>query len=163
MPSALARPVLHTLHLLTFAILLATGVLMISPELRTAFTGGYSLVIRRAHLWGGVAFAVLPAIVVFPLGMRNVFVATAERTPRTLWQGSHLIITIMIGAVFTATGLAIWEEGIVSESLADLSRSTHNWLTWVAAALLGLHLVEVGIASMVGRLRAGTSSEASSE
>lgn len=161
MPPALARPVLHTLHMLTFVILLATGVLMISPELRTAFTGGYSLVIRRAHLWSGVAFAVLPGIVVFPLGMRNVFVAPADRTARTFWQGLHLAITILIGAVFTATGFAIWEEGLVSEPLADFSRSTHNWLTWVAAGLLGLHLIEVGVAALVARVRAGSSGTAS--
>jgi hypothetical protein len=159
MPSALARPVLHTLHLLTFAILLGTGVLLLSPELRAAFTGGYSLLIRRIHLWGGVAFAVLPAMVIFPLGMRNVFVAPAERTARTLWQGSHLVITILVGALFTGTGFAIWEEGLVSESLADLSRSTHNWLTYVAAGLVGLHLVEVGLTALVTRARTAGSAE----
>jgi len=54
--------------------------------------------------------------------------------------------------VFTLTGVAIWEARRLPESLADLSRVAHDWLTWVLALLVAAHLAEVGFAALWARL-----------
>ena len=94
MSTALARPLLHTAHLLTFALLFATGLLLFLPGLRGAVTGGHSLLIRNAHRWGGVAFVVLPLLIMLRFGVRSLAAAPAARTLRTLWQGGHVGLTV---------------------------------------------------------------------
>jgi cytochrome b subunit of formate dehydrogenase len=152
--ASLARPLLHTVHLVTFSVLLLTGLLLFVPGLRGAVTGGHSQLLRDAHRWGGVAFVVLPVVVVLVCSPRHVFVAPARRTIRTLWQGLHLGITCVIGGIFTVTGFAIWDKRLLSASVMEGSRALHDWLTYVAAVLLALHLVEVGLASLLARIRA---------
>jgi len=151
---ALARPLLHTVHLITFSILLFSGLLLFVPGLRAALTGGYSQLIRDAHRWAGVAFVVLPVAVVLACGPRTIFIVPAERTLRTLWQGLHTGITWVMGAIFTVTGFAIWDKRLLPVSVMDGSRDVHDWLTYAAAALVAIHLVEVGLASVLARVRA---------
>ena len=150
---SLARPLLHTAHLVTFSVLLLTGLLLFVPGLRAAVTGGHSQLIRNAHRWGGAAFVVLPVVLVLACGPRNVFVAPAQRTARTLWQGLHMGITIIVGIIFTLTGVAIWDKQLLSDSIVESSRSMHDWLTYAAAVLVAIHLVEVGLASLLARMR----------
>jgi len=149
---ALARALLHTVHLATATLLFGTGLLLMFPTLRVQVTGGHSLLIRDAHRWGGVAFAVVPVVIVAVAGVRTTFAAPAVRTLRALWQGAHLGVTIAMGTVFTLTGVAIWEARRLPESLADLSRVAHDWLTWVLALLVAAHLAEVGFAALWTRL-----------
>ncbi len=156
MSPSLARPLLHTVHLLTFAILLATGLLLFVPGLRAAVTGGYSLQIRAAHRWGGVAFVILPALLILAAGARHVFRVPAQRTVTTVWQGLHTGITILFAVIFTATGFALWAEPSLPETLVDHSRSVHDWLTYAAALLVLLHLAQVGMAALVARFAAAT-------
>ncbi len=150
----LARSLLHTVHLVTAAILFSTGLLLLLPALRAHVTGGYSLFIRDAHRWGGVAFVVLPVVVVMACGARTIFVAPAERTLRTLWQGLHLGITWLISGIFAVTGFAIWDKRLLPPALMEGSRTVHDWLTYAAAALVALHLVDVGLAGLLARVRA---------
>ncbi|MBP1688307.1 MAG: hypothetical protein H6Q33_4450 [Deltaproteobacteria bacterium] len=154
MAVALARPLLHTVHLVTFTVLLLTGLLLFVPGLRAALTGGYSQLIRDAHRWGGVAFAVLPVVVVLACGPRAIFAAPAQRTLRTLWQGLHMGVTCLVSVVFTVTGFAIWDKRLLPPSVLEGSRALHDWLTYAAAALVALHLVEVGLAGLLARIRA---------
>jgi cytochrome b subunit of formate dehydrogenase len=154
MSPALARPLLHTLHLLTFAVLFITGLLLFVPNLRAAVTGGYSLLIREAHRWGGVAFAVVPVLIVARCGVRTVFVPPAARTRRTRWQALHVGATVAMALAFTVTGLVIWDPRMLPDPLVDPSRSLHDGLTYAAAAFVGLHLCEVGVAAVVARWRA---------
>ncbi len=158
MSSKIARPLVHTVHLLTFTVLFLSGLLLFVPDLRAAVTGGYSLVARESHRWGGVAFFVLPVVITLRFGVRSVFVRPAERTLRSLWQGLHVALTLTIGGLFSVTGLVLWGKRFVSESLLERSRDLHDWLTYVVAILVLLHLVEIGIASLVNRFRsaAGT-------
>jgi hypothetical protein len=156
MLASAARPLLHTIHLVTLSVLLLTGLLLFVPSLRAAVTGGHSQLIRDAHRWGGVAFVVLPVVLVVVCGPRNVFVAPAQRTLRTLWQGLHMGISIIMGGIFTLTGFAIWDKRLLSTSIMEGSRALHDWLTYAAVLLVALHLVEVGLASLLARIRAAT-------
>lgn len=156
MSPALARPLLHTAHLLTFALLFATGLLLLLPGLRVAVTGGHSLLIRTAHRWAGVAFVVLPLLIMVRFGARALATVPAARTLRTLWQGGHVTLTVVMSGVFTLTGAAIWARRLLPEAFGELSRSTHDWLTYAAAVMLAAHLLEVGTAALVARVRATT-------
>ncbi len=149
----LTRSLLHMVHLVTAAILFATGVLLLLPALRAQVTGGHSLLIRDAHRWGGVAFAALPVAIVAAVGVRKVLVPPVERTVRALWQSIHFGLTIAMGVIFTLTGIAIWEARRIPEALGDASRVAHDWLTWVLAMLVAVHVVEVGVAAARTRLR----------
>ncbi|MFN8624808.1 MAG: cytochrome b/b6 domain-containing protein [Candidatus Binatia bacterium] len=159
MRAALARPLLHTVHLVTFGVLLVTGLLLFVPGLRALLTGGHSQLIRDAHRWGGVAFALLPIVVVLACGPRAIFRAPAERTLRTRWQGLHMAITCLMSGVFAVTGFAIWDQRWPSPAVQDGSRNLHDWLTYAAAALVALHLVEIGLAGLLARIRAAGASE----
>ena len=154
MSPALARPLLHTAHLLTFALLFATGLLLFLPGLRGAVTGGHSLLIRNAHRWGGVAFVVLPLLIMVGFGVRSLAAAPAARTLRTLWQGGHVGLTVVMSGVFTLTGAAIWAQRLLPDAFGELCRSTHDWLTYAAGLMVAAHLIEVGMAALVARVRA---------
>jgi cytochrome b subunit of formate dehydrogenase len=163
MLTSLARPLLHLGHLVTFSLLLLTGLLLFVPSLRAAVTGGYSQLIRSAHRWGGVAFVALPVLLVVVCGPRNVFVAPVERSLRTLWQGLHMGITLLFGVAFTLSGLAIWGKRLLSDAMVESSRSMHDWLTYAAIVLLAVHLVEIGMAGLLARIRAAAAGVQRSE
>lgn len=154
MPSVLARTWLHTGHLLIFLLLLASGLLLWSPGLRAAVTGGYSLLIRETHRWGGVAFVVLPVPILFRFGVSSLFGAPAQRTLRTVWQGVHLGLTALISAVFALTGFLLWGKHLFPEQAVDASLEVHDWLTYGAIALVAFHLCEVSVAALIARLQA---------
>jgi len=154
MPSILARTLLHTGHLATFLVLLVSGLLLWSPSLRAAVTGGYSLVIRDSHRWGGVAFVVLPALILLRYGVRNVFVTPTQRTLRSLWQGIHLGFTVIMSVVFALTGFLLWGKGLFPERAVDASLAAHDWLTYAAIAFVAFHLFEVSAAALIARLQA---------
>ncbi len=154
MPSAMARLLTHTTHLVTFVAVLLTGVLLFAPNLRAAFTGGYSLVIRDVHRWGGVAFALLPLLVIAIGGPRQVFDRPLRRSLRRLWQGAHMVLAVLMSVAFTATGLVLWGERRLSEPVVDFSRMVHDWLTYAAVVLVATHLFEIGLASLVARFGA---------
>ncbi len=158
MSSQIARPLVHAVHVLTFFVLFVSGLLLFVPDLRAAVTGGYSQIVRETHRWVGVAFFVLPVVIVSRFGLRSVFTPPAERTLRSLWQGFHVVLTLGTGAIFTATGFVMWANHAVPESLLEHSRDVHDWLTWAVGLLVLLHLVEVGLAALIDRLRsaAGT-------
>lgn len=158
MPPAVIRPLLHTIHLLTFALLFVTGLLLALPGLRAAVTGGYSLLIGSVHRWGGVAFAALPAAVGLRLGVRGVFALPDGWTSRALWQGLHVAVTVLISLVFTVTGVVLWGKRALPESIVEASHSVHSWLTYAAGILLAVHLLDVGLVAIVGRIRAAVAS-----
>ncbi len=153
MSSALARPLLHTVHSVTFLALLATGLLLFMPGLRAAVTGGYSLVISEAHRWGGVAFVALPGLVILRYGVRAVFAAPEQRTLRSSWQGAHVAVMVLLSCVFAFTGFVLWAQDRFPELLVEGSFATHEWLTYAAIAFLALHLVDVGVTAFVARIR----------
>jgi len=154
MSPTLARAVLHTAHLFTFALLLLSGLLLLIPGLRSVITGGYSLVIRETHRWGGVAFVALPALIVLGTGTRTVFAARTQHTAKAVWQRLHVAVTVLMSIVFTATGFALWTKALLPEPFLDTSLLLHDWLTYGAIALLGAHLFDVGLSALVARFQA---------
>jgi hypothetical protein len=155
MTPARARPLLHAVHLVTAALLLATGMLLLFPGLRAEVTGGHALVIRDAHRWGGVAFAALPALILARAGMRSLHAAPAAGTTRALWRGVHVGITVVTGAAFTLTGAAIWAARLAPDGVVDAARSVHDGLTWALIALVAVHLAAVGAAQRRAPAAAG--------
>jgi cytochrome b subunit of formate dehydrogenase len=156
MSPAFARPLLHTAHLLTFLGLLGTGLLLFLPGLRAVVTGGYSLLIRDTHRWGGVAFVVLPALIIMRCGIRYIFVSPGPRTARVVWQGIHAAVTVSISAVLAVTGFVLWGKRSLPEPLVDGSLTIHDWLTYAVMVLVGIHLLDVGVVAVVTRLQAAT-------
>lgn len=147
-----ARPLLHTVHVLTFAALLATGLLLFVPALRETLTGGYSLWISAIHRWGGIAYVLLPAIVVLRGGVRATLVGDRPATIRGRWQGVHVAITAAMTLLFTVTGFVLWARRSVPDGLLDASQALHDWLTWAALILLAAHFLELGAAALRERL-----------
>ncbi len=156
MPSVLARTLLHTGHLLIFLLLLASGWLLWSPDLRAAVTGGYSLLVRETHRWGGVAFVVLPVPILLRFGVKSLFGPPARRSLRTVWQGVHLGLTALMSAVFALTGFVVWGKHLFPEQAVEASLEVHDWLTYAAIALVAFHLCEVAVATLIARLQAAT-------
>jgi len=163
MSPALARLLLHTVHLMTFLALLGTGLLLFLPGLRASVTGGYSLLIRDVHRWGGVAFVVLPALVILRCGARRIFAFPRPRTTRIVWQGIHVVVTVVISAAFVATGFALWGKQLLPESLVNGSLTVHDWLTYAVMVLVGVHLADVAVTAAVARLQTATALARDSE
>jgi cytochrome b subunit of formate dehydrogenase len=163
MSPALARPLLHTAHLVTFLALLGTGLLLFLPGLRAQVTGGYSLLISDTHRWGGVPFVVLPAFVILLCGARHIFASPSPRTARVVWQGIHVAVTVLISAVFAVTGFALWGKRLLPEPLVEGSLTIHDWFTYAVMVLVGIHLLDVGVAAVVTRLQAAAAVAKGSE
>jgi len=163
MSPTLARPVLHAIHVVTFAVLLATGLLLLLPSLRAAVTGGYSLVIRQAHWWTGVAFAVLPICVLRLAGVGRVLVPTRKWSPRTVAQAVHTGVTVAMAVLFTVTGVVIWGKRALPDWVVDPARAVHDGLTYAVAALVLLHLAEVGLTALMSRVKVASGTEAGSQ
>lgn len=161
MSPALARPLLHTVHLVTFTVLLGSGLLLFVPGLRVLLVGGYSLIIRQVHRWGGVVFAALPAAILLRSGLRRVFAPPAQRSPRTVWQGFHVGLTLLSSVLLTLTGFVLWGRHLMPEALVEGSLQVHDWLTYAVVAFVGIHLLEVGATGVVTRLQAAAAGEQS--
>jgi cytochrome b subunit of formate dehydrogenase len=151
-PSQIARPLLHTVHVLTFVFLLVTGLLLFIPDLRALVVGGYSLLIKGAHRWGGVAFLVLPVMIVLRFGIGSVVLRPVRHTVRTAGQAMHFGVTVAMSVLLTVSGFVIWGKALLTESVVDASVWVHDALTYVAIILLVLHLVEVATTALLTRL-----------
>ena len=150
----IARPALHLVHLLTFAALLATGLLLLSADLRAATVGGYALWLGTIHRWVGIGFVVAPLAILLRARTPILFVAPALRSLRTTWQALHVGITVAMTVLFAMTGFALWGEDHVREATVDASRTTHDWLTGMVVALVAMHLLEIGTTNLMTRIRA---------
>ena len=159
MSPALARPLLHTAHLLTFTVLLGTGLLLFVPGLRGVLVGGYSLIIRQSHRWGGVAFVLLPAAILLRVDVRRVFAPVTQRSLRAAWQGLHVTLTLLTSLLLTVTGFVLWGKHLLPEALVDRSMQVHDWLTYAVVGFVGAHLLEVGVSGVVTRLQAAASEQ----
>jgi hypothetical protein len=126
---------------------------MLSPELRAAVTGGYSLIIYSAHCWGGVAFLVLPVVVLVAAGGPAVLAAEQRGGLRGFWQSGHMFVTLAVGAALVVTGFALWAKDSVSMATMDASLAVHDWLTYAAATLVALHLLEIAGSGAAARIQ----------
>ncbi|GIW40826.1 MAG: hypothetical protein KatS3mg076_1403 [Candidatus Binatia bacterium] len=138
-----ARTTLHLLHLLPFLVLLATGLLLRNPDLRSALVGGYSLVLRRVHLWAAIAFCALPLPVFFRHGVRTLVAVRAGPPVRTRWRRIHTAATLGFSSALAATGFLLSADLHLPERLLTEARSLHAACAVSAALLLVVHLLEV--------------------
>jgi cytochrome b subunit of formate dehydrogenase len=138
MAPSLARSLAHTVHAATFLYLLGSGMLLLSPSLRAAVTGGYSLAIGESHRWVGVLFVVAPAALL-AIGR---WVRVAE-SPASLWKRLHLSLSALLTPLFGLTGVLLWQRQRLSEPMLDGSLALHDLLTCAAAMLLAGHLIVV--------------------
>ena len=150
----IARPALHMVHLLTFGVLLATGLLLLLPDLRAATVGGYALWLGGIHLWVGVAFVVAPLAILMRSRAPILFVAPSVRSARATWQALHVGTTVVMTVLFAVTGFALWADEFVGAKAAEASRTAHAWLTAAAGVFVAVHLLEAGVTHLLTRVRA---------
>lgn len=134
---------LHALHAWLVLLLVATGVLLAFPDLRASVTGGYGQLLVDVHLWGGVAFALSPL-----LALALARAHLVEELQRRLgppdpwgWRKTHIVLSIVIVAGLSLSGVALWLDAHLSIAMADLARLSHEVLTVLVVLSLPVHLV----------------------
>jgi cytochrome b subunit of formate dehydrogenase len=139
---------------LTFIVLLVSGLLILDPTLRSAVTGGYALTLSAVHRWSGVAFAVVPAAIAAAAGARRVLAPAEWGRARGYVQSLHTVVTVAMVAGFTVSGALLWRRDLVSMAVFDRALELHDALTYVGAALLAVHLLDIVAVAFAARWRA---------
>lgn len=131
----------HGVRAATFLVLLATGVLIVSPALRARLLGGYGLQILAIHVWVGVAFtlATLPFV---GLALRHA-PRVGSRPALGTWRHLHLRFTVAATAALAASGFLLCRDGAWSAAAIDAASAAHRWLSVAAAGVLVVHLAVV--------------------
>lgn len=145
---------LHGVHALATLALLATGLLLWSPELRGRAVGGYGRSILEIHLWTGLAFLAAPGLALLLAGRALLADARRRLAPPGLapWRAFHLALTLAAGALLGASGLVLGFDTGVPLAVWDAARASHLWATWAMAAALPVHLV-LAARALVSRYR----------
>jgi len=137
------RRLLHTVHAVTSLLLIGTGVLIHWPELRLEVLGGYGLALASLHEWTGLVFIVAPllslGLVARPL-VRDLGARLGPPDPPS-WRKLHIVLTLLLSAVLTVSGVALWLQAHLPARLADLALDAHVWMSWALAISIPLHLV----------------------
>ncbi len=108
-PSYVGRA-LHATHAVATLVLLATGLLLEFPELRSLAIDGYGQPIITIHLVVGGAFALLPLVA---LGIARAALVEGLRrrlAPPEPWRGrkSHIAAFLVVVALLFASGAVMW-------------------------------------------------------
>jgi len=151
---AVARVLAHATHLAAFVVLLVTGLLLLAPTLRSAITGGHALTLGAVHRWAGVAFVGLPAAIVLAGGVRAVLAPAGPGRVRASVQALHVVVTVAMVAGLAVTGAIVWARSAVPAGVFDHAQDLHDQLTYAAALLLGVHLLDVAVVALHGRWQA---------
>lgn len=137
------RRALHTVHAGSSLFLIGTGVLIHWPELRLRLVGGYGLTIASIHEWLGFAFIAAP-LLSLGLAARPLFRDLRSRLgppdPAT-WRNLHIVLTLVMSALLSLSGVALWRQARLSVSVADLSLELHIWSSWAIAISIPIHLL----------------------
>jgi len=141
-PSYVGR-VLHATHAVATLVLLATGLLLEFPELRSLAIGGYGQRIVTIHLVAGGAFALLPLVA---LGLARA--ALVEDLRRRLgppdpwcWRKSHIAASLVAVALLSASGAMMWADALLPVAAGDAARVVHVVFTAGIGISLLVHLV----------------------
>ena len=137
------RRALHATHAVATVVLLATGLLLEFPELRSFTIGGYGRSIVSIHLVAGVAFALLPMI-----ALLLASAALIEDLRRRLgppdpwrWRKSHIVGSLIAVALLSVSGAVMWADADLPIAVGDASRAVHVALTALVGISLPIHLV----------------------
>ena len=138
-----ARRSLHALNAVLFLLLLGTGLLFQFPDWRGTLVGGYGMLLQDLHRWGGVAFAVVPALALAWVGSvlwRDAWKRASRPKGKNLRRG-NLWAALAGGVGFTGTGAILWWSPQGMPLLVDASLWLHQVLTYIALAILVAHLI----------------------
>jgi cytochrome b subunit of formate dehydrogenase len=158
------RRVLHTVHVVTSLVLLATGFLLEFPDLRARVVGGYGREIARVHNWVGLAFVVAPALVLAvaarPL-VRDLRLRLSLSGGLT-WPKLHILATLVFSALLVVSGFFLWVDWDLPLAVLDAMLEVHIVVTWLLVASILLHLLAARreIAARVGGLFGRDASQA---
>jgi cytochrome b subunit of formate dehydrogenase len=149
------RRTLHVVHTLTALALIATGLLIGFPDLRARLLGGYGRELADIHVWTGSAFIAAPALALALVGAslyRDLRRRLGPPDPFR-WKKFHILLTLVGGALLTASGILLWLDTGLPLAVSDAALAVHEWLTYVLAAALPVHLYS-GRRKIAERVRA---------
>jgi cytochrome b subunit of formate dehydrogenase len=142
MNSASVRRALHAVHALASLLLIGTGVLIHWPELRLLVLGGYGMALAWLHEWTGLAFIVAPllslGLAARPL-LRDLGARLGPPDPPS-WRKLHIALTLVLSALLSLSGVALWQQEYLPMRAADLALDAHIWLSWLIAISIPVHL-----------------------
>ncbi len=157
MPAGSVRRGLHIAHATTAIVLVATGLLILLPELRSQTIGGYGQETGQIHVYAGLAFAAAPLLACLWVP-RGLLTAPWERTRphdfQSTWRRTHIIVSLIASAALTVSGLVLWLGVDLPTEQWDAADQVHVICHWVVTATIPLHLVASrrGIARRLGQL-----------
>lgn len=154
MSAAHIRRLLHAVHALVVLLLIATGVLLYSPELRSAAIGGYGQRILDLHLWAGVVFGVAPIVAAVLVGR-----ALLEDVRRRLgppdpwgWRKTNIVLSLAASVILVLSGVAIWFDDALPRAWGEPLHWLHDALTVVLIVALPIH-ISMSRRKIVSRVR----------
>ena len=142
MTASLVRRSLHAAHAAVSLLLLATGLLLGSPDLRARLLGGYGREVAEWHDFGAMAFLAAPAFALL-LAARPLATDLRARLgpPDGLtWRKLHIGLTLALSALLSASGVVLWVAAALPTSAYDRALSVHLAAAWGLAVTLPLHL-----------------------
>jgi formate dehydrogenase subunit gamma len=147
---------LHWTHALAFFVLLATGLVLLVPEL-SELVARRNLV-KNVHIWAALAWAVAVALVIV-LGDRRRLAAdwreieTIDRDDRRWLRGRrapqgrfnagqkvNALLTVTVALLFAVSGFFLWLGERDHRFLLDGAGTVHDVLTYASILLVSGHL-----------------------
>jgi cytochrome b subunit of formate dehydrogenase len=134
---------LHSLHAATSLLLVASGLLIEWPDLRSRLVGGYGQEIAEWHLWLGLAFAGAPLLALAVRARRLLGDLALRLGPPYPfgWKKLHIAASIALSALVTASGLVLWLDPPLPRAAWDAALWTHIVTAWAITVAIPVHLV----------------------
>jgi len=125
-------------------VLLATGLLIQSPDWRARLLGGYGRELADLHEWAGALFVAIPLAALLRTGrplLRDAQRRLGPPGPAVDWTKLHIGVSLVGGVLLGATGIVLWLDRAFPLVVADWALEIHVVLSTVFLATLPLHLV----------------------
>jgi len=140
-PADLRRYV-HDINATLATVLVLSGFLITYPELRAKTFGGFGHQISDVHTWTGWAFIAVPLLALLVRGP-SLLAHLKQRifaTQQTTWRKFHLSFSLVLGVIFSITGLLMWWQTGIPYVVLDFAAEAHLWLTWILCASVTVHI-----------------------
>ena len=138
------RRALHAAHALTSLLLIATGLLLGYPDLRSALVGGYGRQILDGHLWISWVFLGAPVVAGAVAGrplLRDLARRLGPPDPPLVWRKIHIVASLAMTILLGASGGVLWLDLDLPLPALDAALDLHVAATWLLAASIPVHLV----------------------
>jgi cytochrome b subunit of formate dehydrogenase len=148
------RRTLHATHAAATLALLATGLFLEFPELRSVAVGGYGHRIASIHLFAGASFVVLPLVALALARSALIEDLRLRLGPPDpwRWRKSHIVSSLVAVTLLSLSGIVMWTDERLPSAVGDAARLAHVALTVLIGASLCVHLV-VARRKIVARVR----------